>query len=85
MSITDRTDIPLERSALVTPTTPLTEHAAPRRRVAAVHDLDLPLRLDPQLRPTLDTTDDPAGAAFVSPLLVFLVYAALGLGFVVAR
>jgi hypothetical protein len=75
MTTTDRTDTPLERSA----------PAAPRRRVAAVHDHDLPLRLDAQLRPTLDTGDDPTGAAFAWPLMMLLVYAAAGLGFVVAR
>ena len=84
MTITDRTDTPLERSALAAPTTP-TEHATPRRRIATVQDLDVPLRLDAQLRPTLDTTDDPTGAAFVWPLVMLLTYVVLGLGFVVAR
>ena len=42
-------------------------------------------RTEPQLRPTRDRTDDLTIAALVSPFLMVLLDAALGLGFVVAR
>jgi hypothetical protein len=73
MPATDRTATPSERSVPFCPSI-----AARSGRIERT------VRRD-EGHPTLDTSDDPTGAAILWPLVMLLTYVALGVGFALAR